>query len=350
MSAQDTSAPVERIQWSSAPDEDPQLAAPDGDAAHVDAPADEPPPAPVEVAPAADDGEHVAAPDGAEGESKAEEGPKPAAAPGDELMRKLEVLGQRSAQLRAEREAARRERAEYQAKLTELQQFNENLQRLKGNPIEAAKFLGLDPRELLRATLGEEAPQKTREELIQDELEQLKAWRDQRERAEQEAASRREAEAKDRETQDALARVRATAEEGIRAADDKYELINARGAYQDVVDVQLAYYRRHGVAIPWTVAADNVEQSLEDEAQTYLKTRKLSSRLGAATQPAPTQSSAVPTVSPQAIPGAKTITMRPVARTEAPERMPLTTMSYQDRDQSIDFLASQLAAARRAGR
>jgi hypothetical protein len=261
-----------------------------------------------------------------------------------DLMSKLERLAQQDKRLRTERAAVRQAQQEASAKVAEIQKFNEDLQRLRSNPIEAAKFLGIDVRDMIRASLGEEATPKTESELVQEQLAEIKQWRAEQAQREEEAQTQ----AASRTQQEAINKIYADAESGVRGAGDDFELINAKGDYQRVVDVQFEYYRTHKAPIDWRTAATYVEQAIEKEARLLASTKKIQGAKSPAPAAQKTQTQAVTPQVPRAIPGSRTITTRPAARptADAPTRIDINT-SYLDRDESIERLGAAFAAARR---
>lgn len=269
--------------------------------------------------------------------------------PAESLHAKLERLAQHEQRLRAERQQAKAERQQYQAELAKIQEFNAGMERLKGNPLELAKFMQVDVRDLIRASLGEQPAPKTKEEILDEKLAKIDSWEAQQEQAVKDAEKARIKAEEDA----ALMRVHSEAERGIREAGDEFELINAKGDYERVVATQLEYYRIHEHAIDWRTAARYVEEDLEKEGRVLAATKKLSAGFAPATAAQkPSSAPAAATQPPQAIPGSMTLTTRPVSRptVDAPERVLLNTDSYLDRDESLEQLAQQLAAANRSRR
>ena len=64
----------------------------------------------------------------------------------------------------------------------------------------------------------------------------------------------------------------------VESDQDKYELINLKGAQEDILEVAIEYYQTHQKVISAEEAADLVEKYLEEEAATYLKATKFTNR------------------------------------------------------------------------
>lgn len=193
----------------------------------------------------------------------AQETPKAEAAPDDERLRKgFSAL--------SKKEKALRQKEQQLKTLEEQVRKAETLrQKAKDNPLEVLNEYGVTYEQLTDYILGNEKPAPSPEDKIRAIEERLERERQEaaeaRSRAEQEAIERKIDQFKNHILKPSL-----------QANADKYELINSRGdeGAELVFDVIEEYHKTHSQVLPWHVAADHVEQHLEQEGRKLLQLRK----------------------------------------------------------------------------
>lgn len=200
---------------------------------------------------------------------------------------RLAKLIQQSQQVRAEREAWKKEQEQYKADLAELQQLRELKQRAKEDPVSWAELGGYKPDEYAAALIDKGAMTPERRKIFeqQKELNEMKAWRQSVEEREQKAAQQ----AQYNQLVESL--------KGLaNDHNDKFDLVKRAGAYDLALQKWQEHYNKTSLlgepeSLPWEYALEQAEEHLLKFYEPVLESPKLKARYGAtapASAPAPT--------------------------------------------------------------
>lgn len=190
------------------------------------------------------------------------------------LSARFNALSKRE-KLLVERERELKQREE------RLKYFDENYEQLKRSPKKVLEELGLDFEKFTSAYLDEldgKKPEKSVEDMIAEVQKEQSEWRSQfedQQRQMQEAQKKQFIENYKKDLKNYL-----SSEPNL----EKYELINAKGAYDTVYDVIQSYFMQtqeetgQGQTISVDEAAQLVEEHFEEEAKTFLKAKKFAEK------------------------------------------------------------------------
>lgn len=197
------------------------------------------------------------------------------------LSARFNALSKRE-KLLVERERELKQREE------RLKYFDQEFDQLKRSPRKVLEELGLDFEKFTSAYLDEldgKKPEKSVEDMIAEVQKEQSEWRTQFEEQQkqmQEAQRRQFVENYKKDLKNYL-----SSETNL----DKYELINAKGAYDTVYDVIQSYFNQtlqetgQGQTISVDEAAQLVEEHFEEEAKTFLSAKKFAEKKEEAPKP-----------------------------------------------------------------
>ena len=188
------------------------------------------------------------------------------------LARREKALVDRERQMKTDYEA---KEAAWKEKDEKYSSYSGMDEALKEDPLKWLESKGLSYSNLTDRALGIEA-----EEQSYDPRSEIQALRDElKQRDEASEQSKKDAEeqaVKDREAQ-GLSDYRGQIDTVVDD-NEKYELINIKGAKDDVVQTAIEYYNKFQKLLSAEEAADMVEEYLTTEAQKYMKANKFTKK------------------------------------------------------------------------
>ena len=157
------------------------------------------------------------------------------------------------------------------AELEEIRNFKKQREDAKKDPLEFLKTEGFQLEDILHSALGSK-PEPT----VEDKIKQLQERLEQKEREEKE----REENKKKESIEQAYTKLRNDIKSSIEKNDDLELLKMEEGGVNTVVEVMEAWLQQHNELLPIEDACKKVEEYFEKELEKFMKTKKLSTKLG----------------------------------------------------------------------
>jgi len=177
------------------------------------------------------------------------------------------------ASLAAEERRIREVRAQTKAEGEKLATFTQQLHAARANPREAMKLLGFTDDQVLEALAGgtPAAP------AVDDRVARLEQTLAERDRQASDAAARAQAAEQERQVEAVITSFRNDVNAQIKAAGDKYALIQLHGAESEVTAKIEKHLLEKGEFMPFETAADEIEAAYEAKARKALELPRLRS-------------------------------------------------------------------------
>lgn len=177
------------------------------------------------------------------------------------------------ASLAAEERRVRVAREETQAEAKKIATFTQQLAAARANPREAMKLFGFTDDQVLEALAGgaHAAP------AVDDRVARLEQTLADRDRAAADAATRAQAAEQERQAEAVITGFRNDVNAQIKAAGDKYALIQLHGAESEVTAKIEKHLLEKGEFMPFETAADEIEAAYEAKARKALELPRLRS-------------------------------------------------------------------------
>ena len=209
----------------------------------------------------------------------------------DPFSRRFAQLAREQKKLRQERDEMKRVQQELDARKGTVSTYDDLQKLARDNPYEVMQKLGLDYEALSKQVLqdGEKDPQQ---EML-NEIQSLKAELESIKKAEEEKSAQAQQSKQEKARIEWIDEIKTFVDNS--SDEGRYEIINAVGqeAYELIAEVQTAHYQDTQEVMPYDEAALMVENHLEEqfstEAQKYLKSNKVKSKLESLFAPAKTE-------------------------------------------------------------
>ena len=190
--------------------------------------------------------------------------PTAAAPPAPDLSRGF-------ASLAAEERRVRTERERTKAEAQQLATFTQQLHAARANPREAMKLLGFTEDQVLEALAGGTPSVPA----VDDRVARIEQTLAERDRQAQEASTRAQVAEQERQADAVIASFRNDVATKIKAAGEKYGLIQLHGAESEVTARIEKHLLEKGELRPFEAVADELEQEYEAKARKALELPKL---------------------------------------------------------------------------
>lgn len=157
------------------------------------------------------------------------------------------------------------------AELEEIRSFKKQREESRKDPLSFLKQEGFELEDILHSALGSK-----QEPTVEDKIKQLQERLEQKEREEKE----REEAKKKEGIEQAYAKLRTDIKSHIETNEALELLRQEEGGINTVVEVMEAWLQQHNELLPLEEACKKVEEYFEKEIEKFVKTKKLSTKLG----------------------------------------------------------------------
>jgi hypothetical protein len=256
------------------------------------------------------------------------------------IERRERQARQVEAQAKSAQEQVERLKAEAETAREEARRHYQHLEGIRRDPRALLSWAGYTMDDVVRTILddGRLTPEYVNREVERRIQQQMSQW-EERQAAQQrqfeQENQRRQAEVQER----TLREFQQACVHHVKSDPEKYELIASKGLEERVFQYIERWFDAHGEILDIPTAAERVEADLLEEAESFLKTKKLGSRFQVAAPVAPTKQA--PATREKA---ASTLTNSLVTSPATPDPDALLKMSEED---GIEYMARKVRAARK---
>jgi len=192
-------------------------------------------------------------------------------APQDDVSARIAAISKRQRMLESSNKRLMADYESAQKKLADYESRFNGINEGKKNPKKLLETLGITYDDVIKAGLSEEYEKQPEHQIktVQQELAEIKKWKEERENRDREESDKRNIDA-----------LKYEVSQHIKGNAEKYEFINTYNAVDAVIDVMSAYYKNNNEMLELDEACKSVEDYYESELKKVSGNKKFKKLFG----------------------------------------------------------------------